>query len=193
MSRWCHSHRPGECTALGHHGFGERSTCEAPERSLDWSEVVRRSLIHKGADGGEFGLQQLQSFSSAHPVAWGWSPGVLSPHRSPASTLAVSQGFLAFSLCNLVWNPVVLACKRTSVPPPIRQEARGRSKGKSTRAKYRAGKFPASRLQLKASPPKKKILGIIVGWEAFLSLLKSFIVLLVYTVVLRIKPRTWHV
>lgn len=101
-------------------------------------------------------MQQLQSFSSAHPVAWGWSPGVLAPHRNPASTLAVSQGFLAFSLCNLVWNLVVLACKRTSVPPPTRQEARGRSKGKSTRAKYRAGKFPASRLQLKASPPPKK-------------------------------------
>lgn len=33
--------------------------------------------------------------------------------------------FLVFPLCNLIWNPVVLACKRTSVPsvPPARQEA----------------------------------------------------------------------
>lgn len=34
----------GDCTALGHHEFGELSTCVAPERSLDWPEVARRSL-----------------------------------------------------------------------------------------------------------------------------------------------------
>lgn len=34
----------GDCTALGHHAFGELSICVVPERSLDWPEVVRRSL-----------------------------------------------------------------------------------------------------------------------------------------------------
>lgn len=98
-----------------------------------------------------------------------------SPHRSPASTLAVSQRspaptlavsqsmlgplgcvFLVFSFGNLIWNPVVLACKRTSVLP-VRQEARGRSQGKSTKAKYRVGESPASWLKFKVSLQKRSL------------------------------------
>lgn len=91
MSCWCHSHRPGDCTALGHHRFGERLTCVAPERSLDWSEVDKRSLGY---------MRLLTVENSAYTVTEppqhpSHSLGLLvsiSPHRSPASTLAVSQG-----------------------------------------------------------------------------------------------------
>lgn len=84
--------------------------------------------------------------------------------RSPAPTLAVSQDmlgplgcvFLVFSFGNLIWNPVILACKRTSVLP-VRQEARGRSQGKSTKAKYRVGESPASWLKFKVSLQKRSL------------------------------------
>lgn len=152
----------GDCTALGHHAFGELSICVAPERSLDWPEVVRQSLGCTRLLMVESSVLAVTKLLHRLPVALSsWCPSF--PRRSPASTLAVSQGplgplpyvFLVFPLCNLIWNPVVLACKRTSVPP-FRQEARGQSKGKSAKAKYRVGTFPASWLKFKVSPPKDR-------------------------------------
>lgn len=175
MSCWCHSHRPGDCTALGHHRFGERLTCVAPERSLDWSEVVRPSLGY---------MRLLTVENSAYTVTEppqhpSHSLGLLvsiSPHRSPASTLAVSQGPLdplPFHFVTLSGILLSLPVRGHRGPPPTRQEARGRSKGKSTRAKYGAGKFPASRLQFKASP-QKRWLGLLSSIGARLKLFSPF-------------------